>query len=124
MIVGIGIDIVSISRFAGMIERRPGVVDRLFTERESTLADGTRRGPASLAARFAAKEAIAKALGAPPGLAWHDCEVLVNDAGRPEVHARGTVAAAAEARGIETWHLTLTHDADSAVAQAIAEGSP
>lgn len=121
MIVGIGIDIVGISRFAGMIERRPGVIDRLFTQRESSHVDGSLRSPASLAARFAAKEAIAKALGAPAGLAWHDCEVLVDQSGRPEVHLRGTVADASSARGIARWHLTMTHDADSAIAQAIAE---
>ena len=121
MIVGIGIDIVHVSRFAGMMERRPGMIERLFTERESRLPDGDLRGPASLAARFAAKEAIAKALGAPAGMAWHDCEIVVDDRGRPRVEMRGTVAAVASDLGIERWHLSLTHDGDNAVAQAIGE---
>jgi len=121
MIVGTGIDIVGIERFAGMIERRPGMIERLFTETEATLPSGERRGPASLAARFAAKEAIAKALGAPAGLAWHDCEILVDRTGRPRVELRGTVAACADQLGISRWHLTLTHDGDSAIAQAIGE---
>ncbi len=121
MIVGIGIDIVVVARFAGMIERRPGVVERLFTERESRLPSGDLRGPASLAARFAAKEAIAKALGAPAGMAWHDCEIVVDESGRPRVEARGTVADVADRLGIRHWHLSLTHDGDNAVAQAIGE---
>lgn len=121
MIVGIGIDIVGIERFTGMIERRPGMVGRLFTEREINLESGERRGPASLAARFAAKEAIAKALGAPAGMAWHDCEIVPDASGRPRPELRGTVLAASERLGIARWHLTLTHDADSAIAQAIGE---
>lgn len=121
MIVGIGIDIVGITRFAGMIERRPGMVERLFTDREAHLFDGQRRGPASLAARFAAKEAVAKVLGAPPGMAWHDCEILTNEAGRPRLEIVGTVATVAAALGIQIWHLSLTHDGDSAIAYAIGE---
>lgn len=121
MIVGIGVDVVSIGRFAGMMERRPTIVDRLFTPAESLLSDGRLRGPASLAARFAAKEAIAKALGAPPGLAWHDCEVVSDASGRPWPRMRGTVAAASEALGIARWHLSLSHDGDNAIAQVIAE---
>ena len=122
MIVGVGIDIVSIPRFAGMIERRPGVVERLFTRDESRLPDGSPRGAASLAARFAAKEAVAKALGAPPGMAWHDCEVMRDASGRPWLRLTGTVAAEASRQGVGGWHLSLSHDGDHAVAQAIAEG--
>lgn len=124
MIVGIGVDVVSIGRFAGMIERRPTLVDRLFTPAEALLMDGRQRGPASLAARFAAKEAIAKALGAPPGLAWHDCEVVSDESGRPWPRMRGTVAAAADGLGITRWHLSLSHDGDNAIAQVIAETTP
>jgi holo-[acyl-carrier protein] synthase len=122
MIVGTGVDIVSIARFAGMIERRPALVTRLFTHAESLFPDGRLRGPASLAARFAAKEAIAKALGAPAGLAWHDCEVVSDPSGRPWPRIRGTVAAASQECGITSWHLSLSHDGDNAIAQVIAEG--
>ena len=122
MIVGIGIDVVSIPRFEALMQRQPAALARLFNERETLLADGSPRPTSSLAARFAAKEAVAKALGAPAGLVWHDCEIVVDDAGRPSVQARGSVAAAAAAAGIERWHLSLTHDADVAIAQVVAEG--
>lgn len=124
MIVGIGVDVVSIHRFAGILERRPTMVARLFTPEESHRLDGRLRGPASLAARFAAKEAMAKALGAPAGLAWHDCEVISDESGRPWPRLRGTVAAASELLGITTWHLSLSHDADTAIAQVVGESLP
>ena len=69
MIVGVGIDVVDIARFAVTFERTPAISPRLFTEQELS------RPLASLAARFAAKEALAKALGAPAGLHWTDAEV-------------------------------------------------
>lgn len=124
MIIAIGIDTVHIPRFAALIERRPRIIDRLFTEQESfPLPHGRRRGASSLAARFAAKEAVAKALGAPEGLQWHDCLILTGESGRPRVQTAGTVAAAAHRQGIDRWHLSLTHDGDYAVAQVIAEGA-
>ncbi|GDY65068.1 hypothetical protein SAV14893_044610 [Streptomyces avermitilis] len=64
-IIGVGIDVAEIDRFRASLERTPGLADRLFLERELLLPNGERRGIASLAARFAAKEAVAKALGAP-----------------------------------------------------------
>lgn len=67
-IIGVGIDVAEIDRFRASLERTPGLADRLFLERELLLPNGERRGIASLAARFAAKEAVAKALGAPGGL--------------------------------------------------------
>ena len=81
-----------------------------------------RRGTASLAARFAAKEALAKSLGAPRGLRWHDGEVVTLPDGRPELRVTGTVAALAESRGIKTFHVSLSHDAGIASAVVIAEG--
>ncbi|MBC7307930.1 MAG: holo-ACP synthase, partial [Dietzia sp.] len=89
MIVGVGVDVVDVARFAAQLERTPGLAERLFTAAERDLP------PASLAARFAAKEAVAKALGAPVGLAWHDCTVHRADDGRPHLEVTGTVAARA-----------------------------
>ena len=86
------------------------------------LPSGERRGIASLAARFAAKEALAKALGAPGGLHWTDAEVCVEDSGRPGCAVRGTVAARAAELGVRTWHVSLSHDAGVASAVVIAEG--
>ncbi|HWB68002.1 MAG TPA: holo-ACP synthase [Mycobacteriales bacterium] len=115
MIVGIGVDVVDLARFAASLERTPSLAERLFTPAERTAP------PASQAATFAAKEALAKALGAPDGLAWHDVEVRRDDTGRPELITSGTVAAAAASRGIERWHLSISHDAGTAVAMVVAE---
>ncbi|MBI1376942.1 MAG: holo-ACP synthase [Frankiales bacterium] len=121
MIIGIGADVVSVSRFAETLRRTPSMLDRLFTEHERTGEQGHPRPPSSLAARFAAKEAVAKALGAPYGLRWHDCEVVAADDGRPWLELQGTVLAAAQEQGIDRWHLSLSHDGDLAVAYVVAE---
>ncbi len=115
MIIGVGVDVVDLERFAESLARTPGLKDRLFT------ADETDASAASLAATFAAKEAVAKALGAPVGLAWLDVEVRHDDVGRPYLEVTGTVAAAAKKRGVDHWHLSLSHDAGVAIAMVIAE---
>ena len=115
MIIGIGVDVVEVSRFRAQLERTPGLRDRLFTPEERKL--NTR----SLAARFAAKEAIAKAIGAPVGMNWQDCTIRVDGGGDPYPEFTGTVAAASEARGVKYWHLSMSHDGDLATAMAIAE---
>ncbi|WP_225847870.1 holo-ACP synthase [Streptomyces sp. HPF1205] len=121
MIVGVGIDVAEIGRFAEALDRTPGMAERLFNHDELHLPSGDRRGIASLAARFAAKEALAKSLGAPPGLHWLDAEVVTTSSGRPHLIVRGTVAAHAAALGVTTWHLSLSHDAGIASAVVIAE---
>ncbi len=113
---GLGIDVVEISRFADAIERSASFLERVFTPAEREL------GHASLAANWAAKEALAKALGAPGGLSWHDCEVLREDGGRPHLVVRGTVEARAAALGITSLHVSLSHDAGIASAVVIGEG--
>jgi holo-[acyl-carrier protein] synthase len=122
VIVGVGIDVAEIARFAEALERTPGMAERLFNHSELHLPSGERRGVASLAARFAAKEALAKALGAPPGLHWQDAEVTTEDSGRPRLTVRGTVAARAAELGVTGWHVSLSHDAGVASAVVIAEG--
>ncbi len=116
MIIGVGIDVVDIARFGHRLERTPRLMERLFTESERELR------LASLAARFAAKEALAKALGAPVGLHWGHATVVRNDDGRPELHVVGTVAARAQSLGITSLHVSLSHDAGIASAVVIAEG--
>ncbi len=115
-VLGVGIDVVEISRFEDSLARTPGLRERLFTPGEAV------RPPASLAARFAAKEAIAKALGAPVGMAWHDAEVESEDSGRPLLILRGTVLAQADALGVTSVHLSLSHDAGIASAVVVLEG--
>ncbi|MEO5981566.1 MAG: holo-ACP synthase [Pedococcus sp.] len=116
MIVGVGIDVVDVERFGQTLERTPGLLDRLFTQGERALPLN------SLAARFAAKEALAKALGAPVGLSWQDATVRSGEDGRPHLQITGTVQARAEALGVHAWHVSLSHDAGIASAVVIAEG--
>ncbi len=115
MIVGVGIDVVDVARFGATLERTPALGDRLFTESERGLA------LASRAARFAAKEALAKALGAPVGLHWHDAEVTRGPDRRPSFVLRGTVEAAVAALGVTSIHVSLSHDAGIASAVVVAE---
>ncbi|MER6415576.1 holo-ACP synthase [Streptomyces humidus] len=121
-IIGVGIDVAEIERFAASLERTPGLARRLFLDSELLLPGGGRRGVASLAARFAAKEALAKALGAPPGLLWTDAEVYVEESGRPRLRVSGSVAARAAELGVTGWHVSLSHDAGVASAVVVAEG--
>ncbi len=116
MIVGVGIDVCDVSRFAAAVERRPGMVRRLFTPAEAA------RPVASQAARFAAKEALAKALGAPSGMSWLDAEVVTDSSGRPSFVVTGTVAARAAGLGVASIHLSLSHDAGIASAVVVCEG--
>jgi holo-[acyl-carrier protein] synthase len=116
VIVGVGIDVCDVDRFAASLDRTPGLRERLFTPAERS------RPVASLAARFAAKEALAKALGAPTGLAWQDAEVVSLATGRPLLEIRGTVAVRAEALGVASVHVSLSHDAGIASAVVVLEG--
>ena len=118
-IVGIGVDVVDLARFAGVVERTPEIVNRLFTHAEQHSAEGHELPLMSLAGRFAVKEAVAKVLGAPAGMDWHDCEVT--NGGQPKVKVSGTVAAVADLLGITTWHVSLSHDGPVAIAYVIAE---
>ncbi len=115
MIVGIGVDVVDVARLAAALQRRPALAGRLF-------AEGERGRPVqSLAGCFAAKEAVAKVLGGPPGLRWTDAEVGHDPAGRPLLMVHGTVAAAASRLGVRHWHLSLSHDAGVSIAMVVAE---
>lgn len=116
MIIGVGIDVVDVNRFMHTLSRAPHLRDRLFTPPERDLS------PASLAARFAAKEAVAKALGSPGGMSWHDCTVHRQMHRPPRLELTGTVLAVADALGVTSWHLSISHDAGIASAFAIAEG--
>jgi holo-[acyl-carrier protein] synthase len=121
VIAGIGVDIVKIARLEDALSRTPELATRLFTPAERTWAWRRRAPAASLAGCFAAKEALAKVLGAPVGLHWTDAEVLRNPAGRPFLTVRGTVAEVAEAQGIGTWHVSLSHDGGMCIAMVVAE---
>jgi holo-[acyl-carrier protein] synthase len=115
-VLGVGIDVADIARFGASLERTPGLRVRLFTPGEAD------RPVASLAARFAAKEALAKALGAPVGMSWHDAEIVSEETGRPRFELRGSVAAQAAALGVDRVHVSLSHDAGIASAVVVLEG--
>ena len=121
-VVSVGIDVVAVERFAASLRRTPGLAGRLFTAREQVTASGNPRGPASLAARFAVKEAAAKALGVPTGMDWHDCQVVSEDSGKPRLEVSATVAGAAASMGVTDWRISISHDAGIAAAVVIALG--
>lgn len=122
MIVALGTDIVDVSRFAAMMSRTPGVAERLFTDAErASLGDNP--GVHRLAARFAAKEAVAKALGGGHGLFWHHCEVLAAPSGQPSLRLTASVESAAQQQGLQTWRVSLSHDGGFAMATVIAIGA-
>jgi holo-[acyl-carrier protein] synthase len=114
MIDGIGIDVVDIARFQESLERTPALKERLFTPRESELKIS------SLAARFAAKEALVKALDARDVFAWHDAEVVNELSGRPSFIFSGPLATRIDGAVV---HLTLSHDAGMASAMVVIERS-
>jgi holo-[acyl-carrier protein] synthase len=116
-VIGVGVDVVDVERFAAVLRRTPALAERVFTPAERAIV-----APERLAARFAAKEALAKALGAPAGLAWHDAEVVRAASGRPSLRVTGTVEQAATALGVRAWQVSLSHDGGMAIAVVIADG--
>jgi holo-[acyl-carrier protein] synthase len=122
-VLGIGIDAVDIDRFRGILSRRPHISQRLFTSGEQEYAHRYSDPAPRLAARFAAKEAALKALGAGIGAArFIDIEVVRGDDGAPGLSLHGQAAQLAESMGARRWHLSLTHTALVAMASAVVEG--
>ncbi len=114
MIVGVGIDLVSLERFTRAVENTPGFAARILTEAECALP------LESQAARFAAKEALIKALGGPVGN-WHDVEVT--SGGQPQLQVSGAMAEAFAARGVTAAHVSLSHDGGMATAIVTLESA-
>jgi holo-[acyl-carrier protein] synthase len=112
MIDGIGIDVVDIARFLESLERTPGLREKLFTQSEQKKSDQ------SLAARFAAKEALYKALSPSHGLHWHDAEIINQENGKPDFLFRGDIADLIDGAQV---HLSLSHDAGIASAMVVIE---
>jgi holo-[acyl-carrier protein] synthase len=123
-VLGVGVDAVDIGRFRTILERRPRVARRLFTTGERDYAGRSNDPAQRLAVRFAAKEAALKALGGGIGSApFNEIEVVRDEHGAPGLELHGDAARLATAKGVERWHLSLTHTADLAVASAVAEGA-
>lgn len=124
-VLGVGVDALEISRMRRAIQRTPSLLARLFTESERAACTSTcgdlRHG--GLAARFAAKEAVAKAFGTGVrGFAFRDIEVVTGELGQPLVRLHRGAADLARRLGIMTVHVSLSTGSDLAVANAVAEG--
>jgi holo-[acyl-carrier protein] synthase len=123
VILGVGVDLTQVGRMAEAMARHPGRLEqRLFTDGERAFCRARANASQHFAARFAAKEAVLKALRVPPGLSWHELEVISDDKGAPALMLRGEAARAAERAGVRRLHLSLTHAGDSAIAFVVAEG--
>ncbi len=123
MILGIGIDVVHVRRLERWLAV-PGLAARFFHPDELETALSRRSGAAlSLAARFAAKEALGKALGSGlRGMKLTDIQVINNYNGKPAISLHGGAAAALAAVGGRVVHLSLTHESDNAIAMVVVEG--
>jgi holo-[acyl-carrier protein] synthase len=120
-VIGIGIDLVEIDRFRRVLERRPGVAARLFTEYERSSLERRKDPVPGLAARFAAKEAVMKALGVGIGaFAFGDVEVRRLRSGAPDLRVTGKAADLASALGVAAWSVSLTHTDETASAVVVA----
>lgn len=123
--VGLGMDLVDVDRMRAAVERTPGLIDRVFTVAEAEWAAAARDPAQRLAARFAAKEAVLKALGVGLGAAPLRCiEVVRASSGQPSVVLHGEADELATRHGVHSWHLSLTHTPGTAGAVAIAVGHP
>ncbi|MFP5290066.1 MAG: holo-ACP synthase [Actinomycetes bacterium] len=115
MIVGIGVDVVDLARFERALSRTPGLLERLFAEGERALP------LRSLAGRFAAKEALMKALGETDGIRWVEMAIETDADGNPDFALAGRVAEIAAQRGIGRIHVSMSHDGGIATAFVVAE---
>ena len=116
-IIGVGLDLVDVDRFVRTLERRPSLAQRLFTEAEQS----TKR-PERLAVRFAAKEAVMKALGSGIGsMAFRDIEVVLLPSGAPTLVLHGRAAEIAASRGVRSWKISLSHTDATAGAVVVAQ---
>lgn len=125
MIAGVGVDLVSIPRFAELLERRgDAALTRFFTAGEAERCRASRSTAESFAGRFAAKEAFFKALGTGWGLGgrWTEVEVVSAPTGAPSLRLTGRAAEAAAERGVSRIHLSITHMDETAAAFVVLEG--
>jgi len=125
MVLGIGVDIVEINRVRALLERhKDRFVDRVLCPGEKAYCNRRADPAPSIASRFAAKEAVLKALGVgwSGGVRWQDVEVIRGEIGPPRAELHGQAARVAQNLGVRRLHITLTHDGGAAVAVAVLEG--
>jgi holo-[acyl-carrier protein] synthase len=121
-IVGLGVDICEIARIERALARHPSMRVRVFTPEEIAYCDGKARPAESYAGRFAAREAVIKALGGYRGRRWQDISVTRNAAGAPSILLTGNAKRRADGLGVSQVLVTFTHEETSAVAFAVAVG--
>jgi holo-[acyl-carrier protein] synthase len=121
-ILGLGVDICEIGRMERAIARHPTLRERVFTPEERAYCDSKARPAESYAGRFAAREAVIKALGGYKGRRWQDISVTRTGAGAPRVRLDGNAKVRADALGVEDVLVSFTHEKTSAVAFALAVG--
>jgi len=119
-IAGLGVDICEISRMERALARHPTMRARVFTPEEIAYCDGKARPAESFAGRFAAREAVIKALGGYRGRHWQDISVTRHPSGAPEITLAGNAERRADALGISRVLITFTHEKTNAVAFAVA----
>jgi holo-[acyl-carrier protein] synthase len=120
-LVGLGLDLVEVARFAAALARYPKMGERLFTPAERGYAGGFADPAPSLAARFAAKEAVMKALGVGLGaFAFPEVEVERHASGQPYISLHGSAEDLASRRGVRQWLVSLTHTETTAAAVVVA----
>lgn len=125
MIIGVGVDAVEIDRFRRSLERTPSMKARLFTREELEYVETHDDPTPSLAARFAAREAVMKAMGVGLGaFEFHDVWVQRAESGRPSLAVTGRAEQIALDLGVTDWHLSITHTDSTAIAYVIAVRSP
>ncbi len=125
-VIGIGIDVVEVDRVKSSLEEfSERFLSRVFTKSEREYCQKQNMPELHLAARFAAKEAIAKAFGTGIGkeIGWLDMEILRKDSGEPEVQLRGDARGYAKQRGVEQILVSLTHAKQYAAANAVILGA-
>jgi len=120
VIVGIGVDVVDLARFERALDRTPALRARLFTDAEQRQGDRM-LALRSLAGRFAAKEALMKALGESTGVRWHDMQVVSSADGNPSFVLSGAAETIARGLGITAMHLSMSHDGGIAIAYVVVE---
>lgn len=121
-IVGIGLDLVKIERIRALADRwQERFLERLYTDAERRYCFDRASPYASLAARFAAKEAVLKAIGTgwSAGVSWRDIQVVNDDRGKPVAQVQGRAGALLQEAGVTGIHISLSHDADYAIAEAV-----
>lgn len=124
MIFGIGTDIIEIERIERAVNRSQRFCDKIFTKGEQAYCNGRNHARfESYAARYAAKEAMFKALGTGYryGFAFNEVEVLNDDLGKPEIHAHGKVKKFLKENRVSQIHLSLSHARENAVAYVVLE---